>query len=524
MFRAAGAITDEELLTYRQFGSMLEGHPTPLIPWVDVATGSLGQGLPIGVGMAIAGKYLDRLPYRVWVLCGDSETAEGSIWEAFQHASHYELDNLTAIFDVNRLGQRGPTMDEWKLDHYRARAEAFGWHAIEIDGHDVEAIDAAYAEAAATSGKPTVVLARTIKGKGVKAVENKEGWHGKALDDPDAAIEELGGLRNITVDVAKPEAGEPHRFETGSLELPRYEVGSEVATRKAYGDALAALGSARGDVVAVDGEVSNSTFAEIFKAAHPDRFFEMYIAEQQMAAAAVGLQARGYRVFASSFAAFHSRAYDFIRMAAISRATLCLAGSHAGISIGEDGPSQMALEDLASIRAVHSSTVLHPCDANQTAKLVAAMADLEGISYLRTLRPNTPVLYGPDEEFPIGGSRVVREGDAVTIVGCGITVHEALKAAERLEGARVIDCYSIKPIDGATLAAAARETGKLVIVEDHWPEGGLGEAVLAALAEQGASAEIRHLAVREMPRSGKPDELLHAFGIDADAIVEAAKP
>ena len=524
MFRAAGAITDEELLTYRQFGSMLEGHPTPLIPWVDVATGSLGQGLPIGVGMAIAGKYLDLLPYRVWVLCGDSETAEGSIWEAFQHASHYELDNLTAIFDVNRLGQRGPTMDEWKLDHYRARAEAFGWHAIEIDGHDVEAIDAAYAEAAATSGKPTVVLARTIKGKGVKAVENKEGWHGKALDDPDAAIEELGGLRNITVDVAKPEAGEPHRFETGSLELPRYEVGSEVATRKAYGDALAALGSARGDVVAIDGEVSNSTFAEIFKAAHPDRFFEMYIAEQQMAAAAVGLQARGYRVFASSFAAFHSRAYDFIRMAAISRATLCLAGSHAGISIGEDGPSQMALEDMASIRAVHSSTVLHPCDANQTAKLVAAMADLEGISYLRTLRPNTPVLYGPDEEFPIGGSRVVREGDAVTIVGCGITVHEALKAAERLEGARVIDCYSIKPIDGATLAAAARETGKLVIVEDHWPEGGLGEAVLAALAEQGASAEIRHLAVREMPRSGKPDELLHAFGIDADAIVEAAKP
>ena len=521
MFRAAGAITDEELLTYRQFGSMLEGHPTPLIPWVDVATGSLGQGLPIGVGMAIAGKRLDRLPYRVWVLCGDSETAEGSIWEAFQHASHYELDNLTAIVDVNRLGQRGPTMDEWKLDHYRARAEAFGWHAIEIDGHDVEAIDAAYAEAAATNGKPTVVLARTIKGK---AVENKEGWHGKALDDPDAAIEELGGLRNITVDVAKPEAGEPHRFETGSLELPRYEVGSEVATRKAYGDALAALGSARGDVVAVDGEVSNSTFAEIFKAAHPDRFFEMYIAEQQMAAAAVGLQARGYRVFASSFAAFHSRAYDFVRMAAISRATLCLAGSHAGISIGEDGPSQMALEDLASIRAVHSSTVLHPCDANQTAKLVAAMADLEGISYLRTLRPNTPVLYGPDEEFPIGGSRVLREGDAVTIVGCGITVHEALKAADRLEGARVIDCYSIKPIDGATLAAAARETGRLVIVEDHWPEGGLGEAVLAALAEQGASAEIRHLAVREMPRSGKPDELLHAFGIDADAIVEAAKP
>jgi transketolase len=414
-------------------------------------------------------------------------------------------------------------MDEWQLDRYRARAEAFGWHAIEIDGHDVEAIDAAYAEATATAGSPTVVIARTIKGKGVKAVENKEGWHGKPLDDPEAAIEELGGLRNITVDVAKPPAGEPHRFEAGELELPRYETGSEVATRKAYGEALAAVGSARGDVVAIDGEVSNSTFAEIFKAAHPERYFEMYIAEQQMAAAAVGLQARGYRVFASSFAAFHSRAYDFIRMAAISRATFSLSGSHAGISIGEDGPSQMALEDMAALRAVHSSTVLHPCDGNSTAKLVAAMTDLEGISYLRTLRPNTPVLYGPDEEFPIGGSKVLREGDAVTIVGCGITVHEALKAADQLDGARVIDCYSIKPIDAAALAAAARETGKLVVVEDHWPEGGLGEAVLAALAEEGVSCDFRHLAVREMPRSGKPDELLARYGIDAAAILDAVR-
>jgi len=527
MFRAAGAISDEEMLTYRRFGSMLEGHPTPLIPWVDVATGSLGQGLPFGVGMAIAGKHLDRLPYRVWVLCGDSESAEGSIWEAFEHAWHYELDNLTAIIDVNRLGQRGPTMDEWQLDHYRARAEAFGWHAIEIDGHDVEAVDAAYTEAAATAGKPTVVIARTVKGKGVKAVENKEGWHGKPLDDPDAAIEELGGLRNITVDVAKPPAGEPHRFPAGELELPAYELGSEVATRKAYGEALAAVGAARGDVVAVDGEVSNSTFAEIFKAAHPDRFFEMYIAEQQMVAAAVGLQARGYRVFASSFAAFHSRAYDFVRMAAISRATLSLSGSHAGISIGEDGPSQMALEDIASLRAVHGSTVLHPCDGNQTAKLVAAMADLDGISYIRTLRPNTPVIYGPDEEFPIGGSRVVRDGGDVTLVGCGITVHEALEAAEALAAdgvsARVVDCYSLKPIDGGTLAAAATETGRIVTVEDHWPEGGLGEAVLGALAERGVSARVTRLAVTDMPRSGKPDELLAAFGIDAVAIANAAR-
>jgi transketolase len=529
MFRAAGAITDEELLTYRQFGSILEGHPTPLIPWVDVATGSLGQGLPIGVGMGIAGKYLDRLPYRIWVLCGDSESAEGSIWEAFEHASHYELDNLTAILDVNRLGQRGETMNGWQFDRYVARARAFGWHAIEVDGHDVEQIDAAYAEAAATTGKPTVVVAHTIKGKGVKAVENKEGWHGKPLDDPDAAIEELGGLRNITVEVAKPAPGEPHVFETRTLELPRYEVGSEVATRKAYGEALTAVGSARGDVVAVDGEVSNSTFADIFKAAHPDRFFEMYIAEQQMTAAAVGLQARGYRVFASSFAAFHSRAYDFIRMAAISRATLCLSGSHAGISIGEDGPSQMALEDLAMMRAVHSSTVLHPCDGNQTVKLVAAMADLDGISYIRTLRPNTTVLYGPDEEFAIGGSRVLRssDDDEVTLVGCGITVHESLKAADALAqdgiSARVVDCYSVKPIDGETLAAAAEETGRIVTVEDHWPEGGLGDALLAALAERDVRAQVARLAVMEMPRSGKPAELLAAYKIDADAIAEAAR-
>ena len=527
MFRAAGAISDEEMMTYRQFGSIFEGHPTPRIPWVDVATGSLGQGLPLGVGAAIAGKYLDRLPYRVWVLGGDSETAEGSVWEAFEHAWHYKLDNLTAIFDVNRLGQRGPTMDEWQLDHYRARAEAFGWHSIEVDGHDIEAVDAAYAEAIGTTGAPTVVIARTVKGKGVKAVENQEGWHGKPLDDPEAAIEELGGLRNITVEVARPPAGEPHHFDTGALELPRYEMGSEVATRKAYGEALAAVGAARGDVVAIDGEVSNSTFAEIFKAAHPDRFFEMYIAEQQMAAAAVGLQARGYRVFASSFAAFHSRAYDFVRMAAISRATLSLSGSHAGISIGEDGPSQMALEDIASIRAVHGSTVLHPCDGNQTAKLVAAMADLDGISYLRTLRPNTPVVYGPDEDFPIGGSRVLRAGGDVTLVGCGITVHEALRAAETLadEGieARVIDCYSVKPIDGAALAAAAAETRGIVVAEDHWPEGGLGEALLAALSERGATTKVTHLAVRDMPHSGKPDELLAAFGIAAAAIAAAAR-
>src|SRR3989442_7902838 len=320
MYRAAGAIDVDELLTFRKFGSRLEGHPTPDIPWVDVATGSLGQGLPYGVGTALAGKKLARLPSHVWVLCGDSEMAEGSMWEAFEHASHYELDNLTAIIDVNRLGQRGETMIGWNTGVYVERARAFGWNAVEIDGHDVEQIDRAYKEAAEISGRPTVIVARTIKGKGVKAVEDKDGWHGKALDDPDAAIEELGGIRNIHVDVAKPEPAEPHRFPDGPLELPRYELGDEVATRKAYGEALAALGSARGDVVALDGEVSNSTFAEIFRDAHPERYFEMYIAEQQMLAAAVGLQARGWNPFASTFAAFLSRAYDFIRMAAISPA------------------------------------------------------------------------------------------------------------------------------------------------------------------------------------------------------------
>ena len=524
MYRAAGVITDDDLLSYRQFSSIYEGHPTPRIPWVDVATGSLGQGLPYGVGMAIAGKKLDKLPNRVWVLLGDSEMAEGSQWEAFEHAAFYELDNLVAVLDVNRLGQRGPTMHQWDLDSYADRARAFGWHAIEIDGHDVEAIDGAYEEATG-AGKPTVVVARTIKGKGVKAVENKEGWHGKALDNPDEAIEELGGIRNLRIEVAKPDmSGSRPDFAHSKLELPQYSLGDEVATRKAYGEALAALGKARGDVVGLDGEVSNSTFAEIFRDAVPDRYFEMYIAEQQVVAAAVGIQVTGWKPFASTFAAFFSRAYDFVRMSAISRANYALSGSHAGVSIGEDGPSQMALEDIASLRAVHGSTVLHPCDANQTAKLVALMADLEGVSYIRTLRPNTPVIYDADEEFEIGGSRTVREGDDVTLVGAGITVHEAIKAAETLAedgiDARVIDLYSIKPIDEDALRSI---TSPIVTVEDHFPEGGIGEAVLSALADSDERPRVVRLAVREMPHSGKPDELLAAAGIDAAHIADAAR-
>jgi transketolase len=498
MYKAAGAITDEELLTFRKFGSRLQGHPTPAIDWVDVATGSLGQGLPIGVGVALAGKRLDRLPYRVWVLCGDSEMAEGSMWEAFQYAGFVGLDNLTAIIDVNRLGQRGETMAGGDTGYYAARARSFGWKAIEIDGHDVCQVDAAYAEAVATEGVPTVIVARTLKGKGVAAVEDVDGAHGKALPDPEQAIAELGGRRSIAIEVKAPGNGAaPNAFPLGSASRPAYEPGDEVATRRAYGDALAALGYERNDVVAVDGEVNNSTYTDAFANAHPDRYMEMYIAEQQMVATAVGLQVRGWVPFASTFAAFFARAYDFIRMAAISRADLCLVGSHAGVSIGEDGPSQMGLEDIAAMRAVHGSTVLYPSDANQAAKLLPQMADRKGIVYMRTTREPLPVLYGPDEEFAIGGSHVVRssDGDAVTIVAAGITVHEALKAAD---------------------------TGLMVTAEDHWREGGLGEAVLSVFAESDERPRIRVLAVRDMPSSGTPADLLNAAGIDAAHIAAAA--
>ncbi|HWD64989.1 MAG TPA: transketolase [Solirubrobacteraceae bacterium] len=530
MLLAVGAIDDEEFLTFRQFESRLEGHPTPRIPPTDVATGSLGQGLPIGVGIATAGKHLDQLPYRVWVLCGDSEMAEGSIWEAFQHAAWAGLNNLTAIVDVNRLGQTRETMLGWDMEGYAARTRAFGWNAIVIDGHDVEAVNAAYREAEETTDRPTVILARTLKGRGVSAVENQPGKHGKPLDDPEEAIRELGGERHIRVTPDRPDTSrEVHGFPTEGAEMPTWDVGEEVPTRKAYGEALAALGSRRGDVVALDGEVSNSTYSELFADAHSDRYFEMFIAEQQLIAAAVGIQVRGWTPFAATFAAFLSRAYDFVRMAAVSQANLRLAGSHAGVSIGEDGPSQMALEDFASLRAVHGSAVLHPSDANQTSQLVAQMADRPGITYLRTLRSATPVRTPAEEEVTIGGSRIVRSGedDDLAIVACGITLEEAVKAAEQLEGegiqARVIDAYSIKPIDSATLRATAEEVDAIITVEDHWPEGGLGDAVLGALAEQGARPPVVKLAVRDMPTSGKAAQLLRAAGIDAEAIVGAAR-
>ncbi|MBW3549226.1 MAG: transketolase, partial [Actinobacteria bacterium] len=423
----------------------------------------------------------------------------------------------------------------WDLEAYAVRARAFGWHAITIDGHDVDAIDAAYREATANTEQPTVVIARTRKGRGVASVEDQEGKHGKPVPDAKDSIAELGGDPGpIDVQVAAPSDGKaPHRFQpVGDADRPRYEVdGDPVATRKAYGEALTALGAQRGDVVALCGEVSNSTHTEDFEAAHPERYFEMYIAEQQMIAAAVGMQVRGWKPFAATFAAFFSRAYDFSRMASVSRADIRLSGSHAGVSIGEDGPSQMGLEDIASLRAVHGSTVLYPCDPNQTVRLVEAMADLQGISYIRTSRGKFATLYGPDEEFPVGGAKVVRSSgqDSVAIIGAGVTLHEALTAADTLEQeglhARVIDLYSVKPIDVHTLVAAVREcAGRLVTVEDHWPEGGIGEAVLSALADAGVTeARVTKLAVQDMPGSGPPEDLLREAGIDAEAIATAAR-
>jgi transketolase len=531
LFKAAGAITDEELLSFRKLGSRFEGHPTPEIPWVDVATGSLGQGLPCAVGVALAGKRLDRRPYRVWVLCGDSEMAEGSIWEAFDHASHEQLDNLVAIIDVNRLGQRGETMLGWDTAAYARRAEAFGWRAIEIDGHDVEEIDDGYKQALDADGRPVAIIARTVKGKGVAAVENRNGFHGKPLDDPDAAIRELGGLRDLTVRPHAPDADgpAPHRFAIKEVPAVAWKRGEEVATRRGFGEALAALGAADGRVVALDGEVGNSTYTQLFAEAHPERYFETYIAEQQLVATTVGLQVRGWIPFACTFAAFLSRAYDFIRMAAVSRADIRLVGSHCGVSIGQDGPSQMGLEDIAALRSVHDSTVLYPSCANQTAKLVAAMVELSGVSYLRTTRGATPVLYHAEEEFEIGGSRVLRssESDQVTLVAAGITLHEALAAADQLatEGipARVIDLYSVKPIDAQTLLEAAEATALIVTVEDHHPEGGIGDAVLEVFADATSRPRIVMLAVRVMPTSGTPRELLAQAGIDRHKITETAR-
>jgi transketolase len=531
LWAAAGKLSEDELVkTYRQFGSPLEGHPTVSFPYTEAATGSLGQGLSIGLGMALNAKYLDRLPYLTFVLLGDSEMAEGSQWEAIQLAAHYELDNLIGILDVNRLGQRGETMYGHDLQAYEQRLAAFGWETILVDGHSFEEILPAYQQAALVSGKPVMVIAGTIKGKGVSFLEDKNGWHGKALkpEEFERALKELGPIdKSLRGEIPKPHDQKPLEPPPQKAQPLSYPGDKPVATRNAFGHALARIYPEFPRIVSLDGEVSNSTMAEIFQKAYPQRFFEMYIAEQNMVGLGLGLSRRGKIPFVSTFAAFFSRAYDQIRMSQYSDANLKFVGSHAGVSIGEDGPSQMGLEDIAMFRAVLDSVVLYPGDAVSTEKLVEAMARHRGLSYLRTTRMATPILYGPEEEFVIGGSKVLRRSDrdAATVIAAGVTLHEALAAHEMLqkEGIfiRVIDLYSIKPVDVCALEEAARATGVLITVEDHYPEGGLGEAVLSALAA--IPTPVHSLAVRRKPKSGKPGELLDYEDISAGAIVRKVK-
>jgi transketolase len=526
----AGAIR-EDPMTLRKLSSPLEGHPTPESPWVRVATGSLGQGLSAAVGMAI-GKRLDGLPARVYCLLGDGEMAEGAVWEAAAIAAHENLANLCAIIDVNALGQSGGTLHDGDAGGWARKLEAFGWRAIVVNGHDVDALRGAFATARATTDRPSAIVARTEKGHGVSFVNGRLGWHGKPFkkgDEEARALAEIGG-DDVRVEPPARRAGEAPRAPDGFAKddpaiAPRYEVGAEVATREAYGTALARLGKILPELVALDGDTKNSTFSERFKEAFPDRFIEAFIAEQNMVGMALGLAAEGKVPFASTFAAFFTRAYDFIRMAAYSRPPhLVLCGSHAGVSIGEDGASQMALEDLAMMRPIFGTTVLYPSDAVSAERLVAEAAAAEGIVYIRTSRPKTRVLYRNEEMFPIGGSKTLRRSasDVATVVGAGVTLHEALKAADILAGEgtaiRVIDLYSVKPLDVETLRTALRETGRVITVEDHAAEGGIGEAVAAALG-----APVTMLAVRKVPHSATPAELLSLEGIDAAAIVEAVR-
>lgn len=538
---SAGVESDVDVIDdYRQIDSILEGHPTPRIPGVQVATGSLGLGLSMGVGMTLAHRRLDSIDAHVWVLCGDGELAEGSTWEAVEHAGTAGLAGMTALIDVNRLGQTGPTRHGWDTDAYARRFSAFGWATTVIDGHDIGVIDAAL-EAARASDTPTAIIAQTHKGAGVDEVDDAEGKHGKPLDDPEAAIAEIGDRRRQRITPLAPTAlcATPAERAHGGTrssesELPTWEVGDEVATRDAFGAAIASMGARRDDLVALDGEVSNSTRLAQFADEFPDRFFQMYIAEQLMVGAAIGLAASGWRPVVATFGAFLTRAHDVVRMAAISRSDLAIVGSHAGVSIGEDGPSQMALEDVAMMRSLASSTVLSPSDANQATALVEQMIGRDGTSYLRTMRGDTPVLYEPGTtEFPIGGSCMPRTVDdagdaAVTLIASGFAVHDALEAADRLDdrgiSAEVIDVYSIKPIDSDTLVGAASRTGRFVVVEDHRPEGGLGDAVASCLLANGTTVErFTHLAVRDVPGSATPAEQREAAGIDAAAIVRAVE-
>ena len=528
-----GFLKPEALLTLRQLDSDLEGHPTPRLPFVDVATGSLGQGLAAGVGIALNARRINS-DYRTYVLLGDGESAEGSVWEAASVASAYKLDSLCGITDVNAFGQSGPTQWQHDTEPLASRWRAFGWHVLTVDGHDVVEILEAFDKARQTRGRPTMIIARTIKGKGISLMEGKDGWHGKALkkgEELDKALAELQ-LQFVPEEGPPPQ---PRMPRTVSRPAPRqtsigpsaYKLGDQVATREAYGAAIARLG-ADDRVVAIDGDVKNSTFSEKFEHAHPDRFYQVYIAEQAMIGIAMGLASRGAIPFPSTFAAFLTRAYDFVRMAAISFLNVKIAGSHAGVSIGEDGPSQMGLEDLAMMRAQPNITVLYPSDAVSTERLIERMAYHPGPAYMRTTRPKTPVIYGPDETFEIGGLKVVRESnsDVASVIGAGVTLFEALKAHDELKAQginiRVIDLYSVQPVDAAALIRCARATkGRLITVEDHYAAGGIGDAVAEAVAPEGFT--VRRLAVTEIPRSGAPAALLDRYGISVPHIVAAVK-
>jgi len=531
----AGLFPREELLKLRRIDSDLEGHPTPRLPFVDVATGSLGQGICASIGTALNARRIGS-EYRTYVILGDGEMAEGSVWEAADVAVYQKLDNLCAVIDVNGLGQSQHTQFEHNMDELAARWKAFDWHTLVVDGHDVQALLNAFAEARSTKGRPTMILARTVKGKGIAAIEGKDGWHGKALKkgaEADNAIAELekqmvsgGGKPEISGPRSKGRTDSPADYS--KVAAPAYKLGDEVATREAWGVALAAVGAADPRVVALDADVKNSTFSDKFEKVAAGRFFENFIAEQVMVGAAMGLAARGAIPFPSTFACFLTRASDFIRMGAISFANVKFTGSHAGVSIGEDGPSQMALEDLSMMRTVHGCAVLYPSDAVSTHRLVVEMARHKGMAYMRTSRPKTPVIYGPDEQFPIGGSKVVRQGknDKAAVIGAGVTLFEALKAYDALKAQgidiRVIDAYSLQPVDAKTMTEAGRATGGvLVTVEDHYSAGGLGDAVSEAVAPVGYT--VRRLAVTEIPRSGQPDELLDRYGISARHIVETVK-
>ena len=529
LWAAAGKVSEPELMSLRKFGSPLEGHPTVTFPYTEAATGSLGQGLSIGLGIALNAK-LDKLSYRSYVLLGDSGMAEGSQWEALEIAAYYQLNNLIGILDVNRLGQRGETMQGRDLKAYQKRVAAFGWETILVDGHDFDQILPAYQKARESTDKPVMIIAGTIKGKGVSFVEDKNGWHGKVLSKEELgrALKELGEVdRTLRGEVAEPENRRPDKRISEKIAEPFYPPDQAVATRKAYGLALKRIFPRYPEMVVLDGEVSNSTYAEIFQQAFPERFFEMFVAEQNLVGTAQGLSCRGKIPFISTFAAFFTRAFDQIRMSQYSAANIKFCGSHAGVSIGEDGPSQMGLEDIALFRTVLGSVVLYPSDAFATERLVEEAARHQGIIYLRTTRMATPLLYSEADQFPIGGSKVLRESgrDDFTVVAAGVTLFEALQAHEELkaEGVslRIIDLYSIKPIDEATLKQAALDTRALITVEDHHLEGGLGEAVRTALA--GERAAIYSLAVKTMPRSGRPEELMAYEEISKEAIIRKVK-